>query len=135
MSEDSVSDLKDRIDTIEEAYEFMLAYAAQGRERDDESEAGGIRAFLAKAVGALADIDAAAQEQAALVGGDQWGAYLDILEADAARARTLLEFAQMQPILGSELIDNLNATNHMRTLLTDIFLLDSALSAHADGDA
>ncbi|MBT4118011.1 MAG: hypothetical protein HOB64_16570, partial [Rhodospirillaceae bacterium] len=44
---------------------------------------------------------------------------------------TLLEFAAAQPFLSSELIDNLNATNHVRTLLTDVFLLDSALDANA----
>ena len=133
MSETPASDLKNRIDTIEEAYEFFLAYAAQGRERDDESEAGGVRAFLGNAISALDNLHEAAGQSAAkvAVGGDQWNSYLEILKDDAARAKTLLEFALMQPFLSSELIDNLNATNHVRTLLTDVFLLDSALDANA----
>jgi hypothetical protein len=34
------------------------------------------------------------------------------------RARTAL--------IGSQVVDNLNATTHVRTLLTDLFLLDEA---------
>ena len=135
MSETSSSDLKDRIDTIEEAYEYMLAYAAQGLERENESDSGGIRGFLSNAAKALEDIHQVAQERAAALASDadQWNAYLEILKTDAATAQILINFALMQPGLGSELIDNLNATSHVRALLTDVFLLDSALDAHADG--
>lgn len=135
MSETSSSDLKDRIDTIEEAYEYMLAYAAQGLERENESDSGGIRGFLSNAAKALEDIHQVAQERAAALASDadQWNAYLEILKTDAATAQILINFALMQPVLGSELIDNLNATSHIRALLTDVFLLDSALDAHADG--
>ena len=135
MSETASSDLKDRIDTIEEAYEYMLAYAAQGLERENESDSGGIRGFLSNAAKALEDIHQVALECAAALAGDadQWNAYLEILKTDAATAQILINFALMQPVLGSELIDNLNATSHVRALLTDVFLLDSALDAHADG--
>ena len=135
MSETASSDLKDRIDTIEEAYEYMLAYAAQGLERENESDSGGIRGFLSNAAKALEDIHQVAQERAAALASDadQWNAYLEILKTDAATAQILIKFALMQPVLGSELIDNLNATSHVRALLTDVFLLDSALDAHADG--
>ena len=36
-------------------------------------------------------------------------------------------FVLSRPTIGSQIIDNLNATSHMRTLLTDLFLLDEAL--------
>lgn len=132
MSDDPVLELRNRIDAIEEAYEFMLAYAAQGLDRDDKSEAGGIRKFLANAVEALDGLHQVVQERAGSVPtiADQWTDYLEILKTDAARAQKLFAFALSQPVLGSELIDNLNATNHIRTLLTDIFLLDSAFEAH-----
>jgi hypothetical protein len=132
MSETQAADLKSRIDTIEEAYEYFLAYAAQGREHDDESEAGGVRAFLKNAIIALDGIHGTAIIAAgnASQGAAEWANYLDVFKDDAARAKTLLEFALAQPILSSELIDNLNATNHVRTLLTDVFLLDSALEAN-----
>lgn len=132
MSDSPETDLRERIDAIEEAYEYMLAYAAQGRDREDESEDGGIRMFLGQAVAALEGLPLVAKERLAAMSipAAPWADYLDILGSDAARARTLIEFALSQPALSSELIDNLNATNHVRTLLTDVFLLDSAFGAH-----
>jgi hypothetical protein len=53
--------MRDAFDRIEEAYEFMLAYAAQGRKREVE-EGGGesqIRNYLKRFVGALGDLEAA----------------------------------------------------------------------------
>jgi hypothetical protein len=35
-----------------------------------------------------------------------------------------------QPAIGSQLIDNLNASIHVRALLTDLFLIDEALKPH-----
>ena len=132
MSENSTAELKQRIDAIEEAYEFMLAYAAQGHEREDESESGGIREFLSKAAAALDGLHQVARIRAGSLAKatDHWADYLEILQADAARAHTFVSFTLSQPVLSSELIDNLNATNQIRTLLMDIFLLDSALDAH-----
>ena len=39
-----------------------------------------------------------------------------------------MELVLVQPRLSSQLIDNLNASLHVRTLLTDVFLLDAILS-------
>ncbi len=132
MSDSPDSELRKRIDAIEEAYEFMLAYAAQGRDHEDVSEDGGIRTFLGQAVEALDGLHLVAQAHLAATSivGAPWADYLEVLESDAARAKTLISFTLSQPILSSELIDNLNATNHVRTLLTDVFLLDSAFGAH-----
>ena len=132
MSDTPETEIRKRIDGIEEAYEYMLAYAAQGRDREDVSEDGGIRKFLGDAVAALDGLHLVAQERLAAISipAAPWADFLEILEADAARAKTLIAFALSQPVLSSELIDNLNATNHVRTLLTDVFLLDSAFGAH-----
>ena len=48
--------LGEAIDAVEETYEFMLAYAAQGRRKEDDDAAGGIRASLTRADAALAVI-------------------------------------------------------------------------------
>jgi hypothetical protein len=34
-----------------------------------------------------------------------------------------------QPSIGSQLVDNLNASIHLRALLTDLFLLDAVLKS------
>ena len=51
--------LAEAIDVIEETYEFMLAYAAQGRRGDEEDRDTGIRERLRRAEAALGIITAA----------------------------------------------------------------------------
>ena len=41
--------------------------------------------------------------------------------------RAAFRFVLAQPAIGSQIVDNLNASTHVRTLLTDLFLLDEAL--------
>ncbi len=50
------------IDVIEETYEFMLAYAAQGRRRDDDDQGSGIRDRLTRVEAALGIIISATAE-------------------------------------------------------------------------
>jgi hypothetical protein len=116
----------DAIDVIEETYEFMLAYAAQGRRRDDEDAGSGIRARLARAETALGVIAVATLDVIPVEGPQSAaaGEFLDVVKADAARARAAFRFVLAQPSIGSQVVDNLNATTHVRTLLTDLFLLD-----------
>jgi hypothetical protein len=117
------------IDAIEETYEFMLAYAAQGRRHQDEDDGAGIRQRLERAEAALAVIAAATASDlgSAGRGGEGAAEFLAVVKEDATRARAAFRFVLMQPGIGSQIVDNLNASTHMRTLLTDLFLLDEAL--------
>jgi hypothetical protein len=54
---------------------------------------------------------------------------LAVLQQDAAKARAAFRFVAAQPSIGSQVIDNLNASIHVRALLTDLFLIDEALGA------
>jgi hypothetical protein len=111
--------LGEAIDAVEETYEFMLAYAAQGRRREDEDATGGIRASLKRADAALAVIAEAALPEAA--------GFMDVVRQDAAKSSAAIRLVLAQPSISSQLIDNLNASIHVRALLTDLFLLDEAL--------
>jgi len=91
----------------------MLAYAAQGVDND----AGQIRQFLTKAAEALTGI--------ALENISQ--AFTAVLERDAESAKAAIELVLDQPAISSQLIDNLNASIHLRAVLTDFFLLDEIL--------
>jgi len=51
---------------------------------------------------------------------------LAVLRQDIAHARAAIRFVLAQRQIGSQIIDNLNASIHVRALLTDIFLLDEA---------
>jgi hypothetical protein len=115
-----------RCDTIEECYEFMLAYAAQGLGSDQGSQSGAqIREFLRRAVTALSGI--AEEYAAALQPAERYRAFLAVLERDAADSLAAIEMVLAQPAISSQLIDNLNASIHLRALLTDLFLLDEIM--------
>jgi len=114
--------LGEAIDAVEETYEFMLAYAAQGRRTEDADATGGIRASLKRADAGLAVIADSALPEA--------GAFLDVLRGDAGKASAAIRLVLGQPNISSQLIDNLNASIHLRALLTDLFLLDEALKIH-----
>ena len=126
-------DLKARINKIEEAYEFMLSYAARGLESDETTQ---LRIYLEGANEALAGLADAAR--AAAASGDGTGAenpeavakanaFAEVLDRDAAAAKAAVELALAQDGISSQLVDNLNASIHIRALLTDLFLIDEAL--------
>jgi len=118
-------DLDGAMEAVEETYEFMLAYAAQGRRTEEDKSSAGIRTYLQRAEGALAVI-AAAQ-----LPGDAAQKFLDVVRGDAVKAGAAMRLVLAQPNISSQLIDNLNASIHLRALLTDLFLLDEALKISA----
>jgi hypothetical protein len=127
----------DCIEKIESAYEFMLAYAAQGRDREPAGGGAGpsIRSFLAGLEYGLIHITSAsrllmAEMQAGVEAMQALEAFSDQLEADAGRALTVLQLVLTAPTLSSQLIDNLNASVPLRCLLTDMFVLDEAIQMH-----
>ena len=119
--------LPERIEAIEQAYELMLAYAAQGRQNDTD-DSSSIRRFLNRADAALDGLASAlrgAADRAA------FGDFIDVVEQDALRTRAALRLVLAQRAMSSQLIDNLNASIHIRALLTDIFLIDEAMKGPA----
>jgi len=129
---DPFAEISQRCDAIEECYEFMLAYAAQGIDDDRQSRHGGqLRELLSRAVDAAASIPEAYAGMLALIDpatAPKYQKFLELLQADTSKALTAMELVLVQPRIPSQLIDNLNASLHLRTLLTDIFLLDEILS-------
>ena len=113
----------DRFEAIEECYEFMLAYAAQGLTNDKGSESGGqVREFLNRAVDALRGLaDSCASA------GLMQNTFLAVLDRDARDSIAAMELVLAQPTISSQLIDNLNASMHLRALLTDVFLVEEVL--------
>jgi hypothetical protein len=126
--------IQERGETIEECYEFMLAYAAQGIPGDEGSQAGSqVREFLSRAVHALdglAESFRTVVEQAGLEPAEKYQAFLAVLDRDACDSLAALELVLAQPLIGSQLIDNLNASIHLRAVLTDMFLVGEILRLH-----
>src|SRR5262245_38021728 len=121
------AEIRRRCRTVEECYEFMLAYAAQGVSTGDGSQSGGrIREVLQQAVEALSGLaDACVSAVNADPGesADKYLAFLAVLDRDADDSIRTIELVLAQPTISSQLIDNLNASMHLRAALTDLFLL------------
>ena len=126
-------DVQRRCNTIEEAYEFMLAYAAQGLPGDTGSQSGGqLREFLTRASAALQDIGevfGALIEREGLEPAARYRAFVAVLDRDARDSLAAVELVLAQTSISSQLIDNLNASIHLRALLTDLFLIDELLTS------
>jgi len=129
MPNDTPSSLAERIEAIEQAYELMLAYAAQGRQ-DDVDDSSSVRRLMRLADAALDGLAACLRESVAAQ-ADAFADFIDVIEEDARRSRAAFRVVLGQQALSSQLIDNLNASIHIRALLTDIFLIDEALKGTA----
>lgn len=131
-SEDMRAELKRRVDAIESAYELMLAYAAQGLPTDQGANAGPqLRDALSRFDAALTGLADHYRDFAAAQHPDRHGAYADflnLLASDARASQAALRVVMAQPAISSQLIDNLNASIHVRALLTDLFLIDELLT-------
>jgi hypothetical protein len=127
--------LADRCGVMEECYEFMLAYAAQGLTGDSGGgRAGAIRDFLKRGIEAVSGLAAGyvtAVEEQGLEHPDRYKAFLAVLDRDAQDTLAVMELVLAQPVISSQLIDNLNASIHLRALLTDLFLIDEVFKACA----
>ena len=128
-------DLEDRCDAIEECYEYMLAYAAQGLNGDEGSSSSGqLKHFLIRTVDALAGLANAwsvAVKDQNLQPAVRYEAFLKLLERDANDSLVSVELILAQPFISSQLIDNLNASLHLRALLTDLFLIDEIVKTQS----
>jgi hypothetical protein len=117
----------ERCNAIEECYEFMLAYAAKGLPSEEASGTGSqIREFLdraASAIKGLAESCATLTKEENLEPLGKYQAFLAVLDRDAQNALAAIELVLAQPSITSQLIDNLNASIHLRALLTDLFLI------------
>jgi hypothetical protein len=118
--------LRAAFDIIEESYEFMLAYAAQGR-KHEQAEGGGesqIRVHLRRMLAALADCEAAI---GAGLGGPEGAGFTARFRDDLMVARSVIGILQAKPSISSEMIDNTNGLIAIRGFLTDVFFIDQAV--------
>ncbi|MDP6654304.1 MAG: hypothetical protein QGF90_19685 [Gammaproteobacteria bacterium] len=113
-------DLEESVETIEAGYEFLLAYAAQGRPADAESGPGPHARptieGMAAAMNSISEAFAASQNE-----------FEQVIADDCRKARAAINFMLAQDKIGSEMVDNLNASIHLRAVLTDLFLYSEVL--------
>src|SRR5580658_91483 len=124
-------DVSARCNAIEECYEFLLAYAGQGLSGKENNQSNSqVREFLNRAVEALSDLPEAYDEAVRsehLKPVERYLAFLAVLEKDARDSLVTIQLVLAQATISSQLIDNLNASIHLRALLTDLCLIDEIL--------
>ncbi len=131
MSADS---LRERIDALEKAYEYFLGYAAQGLAASSaQGKDGEVRRHLDAGVAALDGLVGAFEaEVESRDKADVYAGFLEALSRDVAASSSAFRIALDQEAITSHLVDNLNASVHVRALLTDLFVLDEALQIPAE---
>ena len=129
-------ELKNRCEKIEECYEFMLAYAAQGLRTEPGGGGSQVRTLLTRcdqALDGLGDVLGHIVRSEALEPAAKYDAFIAMLNRDASDARAAVGLVLAQPSISSQLVDNLNASIHLRALLTDLFLIDEIVRAEPVG--
>lgn len=124
-------ELARRADAIEGGYELMLGYAAQGLHTDQgAANSGQLRDHLQRFDSALTGLADTYRECATALGVgpvDAITAFLDVLSRDAAATQAAIRLLLGQPGISSQMVDNVNASIHVRALLTDVFVIDEVL--------
>jgi hypothetical protein len=128
MPQAMATEIQKHCEAIEECYEFTLSFAARGLTND---EGGELRAHLTRAVAAMRGLELSCAETVAQQPGPagKFEAFFAVLKRDADSALAAMELVLAQPAIGSQLIDNLNASIHLRALLADLFLVTEILDA------
>ncbi len=126
-------ELARRADAIEGGYEMMLAYAAQGLATDQgAANSAQLRDHLKRFEAALGGLGQTYRDCAAALGVgamDALDAFLKTLDADAVATQAALRLVLGQPGISSQMIDNINASIHVRALLTDVFIVDEIIKS------
>jgi|TARA_B110000263_G_scaffold242953_1_gene249091 hypothetical protein len=111
--------LHKKIEVIEAGYEYLLAYAAQGKETDKAgSGISEVRQTLTNMANAVLEL---IEIHNTVPVNFSW-----VLIDDANKAHAAIDLVLTQKSISSEIVDNLNASIHLRALLTDLFLLSEA---------
>ena len=112
--------MDEHIETIEAGYEYLLAYAAQGKDTDtsDPDRKSEVRTTLEGMAAAAESI------KSLLAGSDV--PFHSVVVDDSVKTHAAISLVLAQPGISSEIVDNLNASIHVRAFLTDLFLVSEA---------
>lgn len=120
--------IEDDIEAIESGYEFLLAFAAQGRPAQNETGPGPHARPIIEGISvAMTNIATAFSESK--------DDFEQLIANDCRNAAAAVRFVLKREKLGSEIVDNLNASIHLRAVLTDLFLYSEALKPLDTGEA
>ena len=120
------TEIRKNIELVEEAYEFMLAYAAQGRADEGAGPEGAhIRTFLKQFSDAtdriIEDFDKLSEPNGAME------TFIKSAESDAKTVKSVMAIMLQKENISSEMVDNANGLITVRSYLTALFFIDKAV--------
>ena len=120
------TEIRKNIELVEEAYEFMLAYAAQGRADEGAGPDGAhIRIFLTQFSEATDNI---INELDNLTEADgTMETFIKTAKTDADTVKSVLAIMLQKENVSSEMVDNANGLITVRSYLTALFFIDKAV--------
>ena len=125
------TDLNELSERIEECYEFTLSFAARGISGEVGSDTTRqVKEQLQRSLDAMHALKSCCTDllqNQALEPRVKYENFFAAMEHDAAGASAAMELVMELPAIGSQVIDNLNASIHLRALLADLFLLTEIL--------
>ena len=122
----NITEIRKNIELVEEAYEFMLAYAAQGRADEGAGPDGAhIRTFLKQFSDAtdriIEDLDKLSEPNEAME------TFIKSAESDAKTVKSVMAIMLQKENISSEMVDNANGLITVRSYLTALFFIDKAV--------
>jgi hypothetical protein len=119
-------EIRQQIEIVEESYEYMLAYAAQGRADEGAGPDGAqIRTFLNQYSSAIESI--AGSLDGLADSNPQAAAYFDGLKRESAVMDSVVKILLARDNISSEVVDNANGLIAVRAYLTSLFFMDKAI--------
>lgn len=119
-------EIRQQIEIVEECYEYMLAYAAQGRADEGAGPDGAqIRTFLNQFSAAVSSIAGSLDNLAE--GNAQAAAFFGGLKRESAVMESVVNIMLARDNISSEVIDNANGLIAVRAYLTSLFFMDKAI--------
>ncbi|WP_049986969.1 hypothetical protein [Halobellus rufus] len=135
MPETPVADLRDAIERVEVAYEFLISFAGEGIDRETiQSGTGQTKEYLADFEAGLVDGYEAARavpDSHEEFDTEAYRAFLDDMGPEIEEARTVLELLAEQESVTSRMADNLNGMSVFQSVMMKFFFLDE-LTGHLE---
>jgi len=132
-SDGSVSELQRHIESAEEAYEFLIAYAGRGLDRNQPpGTSEEVREYLEQLRAAMAEGHAAAEavpDEHDLQGEDHYRSALSTMAEEVEEARTIVALIAAQDVITSAQVDDMNGMSVFQSVMMKFFFLDE-LTAH-----
>jgi hypothetical protein len=138
MSSTPVTELREAIERMEVAYEFLISFAGEGVDRESvQSSTDQVNDYVTTFESALED----GHEAAAAVpdrhdefdDGD-YAAFVAGMEPEIEEARTVLRVLAGRDIITSAMADNINGMSVFQSVMMKFFFLDE-LTTHLEREA